>query len=780
MILILILVLPSRFVAQTLPQNFSYSDETHILSTGGQVISDFYNEDSLASIYLAFSQSDYWQMMHDATANDTYVMGTLTYDDKVLDSIGVRFKGNTSYSKIKTEEKLSFGISLDNYIKGQDIEGYNTLNLNNAYQDYTMMREVFFLHQNRKNIPAAQGNFVKLYINNEFWGIYNNVQQLNTDFTREWFMTNNGSLWRADNDATGAGGGGTRPPGGGRPGGGGGAGSQWGDGTTALNYLGDDTTLYQTKYTLKSSDQDSPWNLLLKLTDVLNNTPQDLLLDSLNRYLDVDRTLWFLAHEIAFSDDDSYIYKGRQDYYLYYEPETGKCVPLEFDGNSVMNPKNNNWEVFMNADNVNYPLLNKLLAIPELRQRYLAHFRTIVDELFDEEQTGLILDEYYDLISEDLKLDTKKLFTNTQYEAAVLELKQYISDRRAFLLSNAELNVTSLNIESVSWEVDGVPFANPSADEKVSVTAKVSGNIGVGAVYLYYATGYVGSFTKVVMSDNGNGTYMSEIPNFNAGEYVRYYVEAIADNDALTASYSPVGAEHDVYLYRVNMAEEVLSDLVINEVMASNKSIVMDEYGDTEDWIEIFNTSNEAISLEGYYLTDNATELSKWAMPNVNVEANGFLTFWADNDDEEGPFHTNFKLSADGEELLLVTPDLKIADQVFFTNQYADISYARLPNGTGDFTLLAPTYDRSNDTYLSLDDTNPIDVMVYPNPVSDVLIIKSNEVIKGVELYSISGHRINTSIYTLNSIDMSQLSEGVYLLRIDLGSSIITKRVVKL
>lgn len=735
---------------------------------GDQVLSDFYDETKLESIYLEFAQADYWQMLHDATADDTTVVGALRYGDKTLDSIGVQFKGNTSYSKITTEDKLSFDISLDAYIKGQDIEGYNTLNLNNAYQDFTFMREVFYLHQNRKNIPAAQGNFVKLYINNEYWGIYCNVQQLNTDFTREWFMTNNGSLWRANADrvktvttnaAT------TRP--------GAGGGTQWGDGTTALNYLGEDTALYQANYTLKSSKQDNAWELLVKVTDILNNTADDVLIDSLSNYLDIDRTIWFLAHELAFSDDDGYVYKGRQDYYVYYEPETGRFTPLEFDGNSVMHTKNVEWRVFKNAAKVNYPLMNRLFGIPEMRQRYLAHMRSIVGDLFDTEATNAILDDYYDLITADVKADPKKLFTNTEYEAAFIELKEFISTRREFILSNAEVNVTPLTIEKVAHTVNNEEFANPNASETVEVTASVNGDIGVSAVYLYYATGYVGNFTKVTMADNGDGSYSQEIPAHEAGEYVRYYVEAIGNNTAKTATYCPVGAEHDVYLYRVNMAEEIISDVVINEVMASNKTAVADDSAKYEDWIEIYNNSSEAISLDGYYLTDNATELMKWAFPDIEIAGNDYLTLWCDKDEEEGPLHTNFKLSSDGEEILLVSPDLYIADQVFFTSQKTDISYARIPNGTGPFVLATPTHGEDNGTVNNVVENEALNLVIYPNPASDIIYIASEDTNLNIDIYTASGQLVISTTYYEGGIEVSQLREGLYILSIasDSGQS---------
>jgi hypothetical protein len=110
-----------------------------------------------------------------------------------------------------------------------------------------------------------------------------------------------GIWWRADRPTTGGG-----------PGGGGG----WGDGTAALNFLTSDTADYQQYYTLKESTRTQPWDYLVTVCDKLENTPLAALEDTLLNYMDLDRTLWYLASEIAWTDDDSYVYKGKMDYYV--------------------------------------------------------------------------------------------------------------------------------------------------------------------------------------------------------------------------------------------------------------------------------------------------------------------------------------------------------------------------------------------------------------------------------------------------------------------------------
>jgi spore coat protein CotH len=355
-------LLPKQGLSQGLPDEMYLSPDFKMLYSGGLPSTGLYDESLIKSIYLTFPQTNYWTLLQQNYASKTDLPATMVVDGVTYDSVGVRFKGNTSYQGTGTSQKKSFNITLDYADPDQDLYGYQTLNLNNCFDDPSFMREWFFLHQIRNHIPAAKSAFSKLYINGANWGLYPNVQQLNKDFLKEWFLSNDGTNWRAD-----------KPPG--SPGGPGGG---WGDGTAALNYLSPNASSYQQYYTLKSSDQVNPWQDLINGCSKLENTPTANLQNALPDSMDVDRALWFLASEIAFSDDDSYVYKGKMDYYVYYEPETHRITPIEFDGNTVMKSNHVNWSPFYNQTNANYPLMNRLFAIPELRQRYLAHLRTII------------------------------------------------------------------------------------------------------------------------------------------------------------------------------------------------------------------------------------------------------------------------------------------------------------------------------------------------------------------------------------------------------------------
>ena len=97
-------------------------------------------------------------------------------------------------------------------------------------------------------------------------------------------------------------------------------------------------------------------------------------------------------------------------------------------------------------------------------------------------------------------------------------------------------------------------------------------------------------------------------------------------------------------------------DPVISEFMASNQNFVVDEDGAHSDWIEIRNPDATPVSLNGCFLTDTATNKSKWAFPNMTLAGNSYLLVWASGNDRRvvgQPLHTNFNLSASGEYLAL-------------------------------------------------------------------------------------------------------------------------------
>ncbi|HCR48874.1 MAG TPA: hypothetical protein DIW24_04540, partial [Bacteroidetes bacterium] len=624
------LLVENKAEAQNLPAQMQFTSGGAILKTGGRDLDGLYDESIIRTIELNFSESNWWTLLTQNYASKTDLIGTLSADGQTFQKVGVRFKGQTSYNT-GTSQKKSFNITLDAQIEDQNWLGYKTLNLNNAFDDNSFMREVLYLKQIRKHIPAAQANYVKLIINGVDWGIYANVQQLDKAFIREWFRNDNGTRWRADAPTNGTGG-----PGG--PGGG-----SWGDGTAAINYLGTDTTAYKKYYTMKSTTRSKPWEDLVLAASTLNNTT---LADRTIQYpvsLDVDRILWHLASEDLFSDDDSYIYKGKMDYYMYWDKETGRLLTHEYDGNSVMKSSTSSWSPFYNETKVNYPLMNKVLAVPAYRQRYLAHLRTLMKDTFDPVSIGAQIDTYFNLIKDPINADPKKRMTYTAFTNEIQVLKNFVNNRRTALLANTEVGRTGITLDGATLTSDLGAGKAPAPLKPARITIKTNGN--AKGVNLYFGNGLDGTFTQVTMVDDGlhndgaagDQVYGAEIPGYGAGSYVRYYFEGIANDGFQTATYLPEGAEHELYVYQVPIQSVSATTVVINELMAQNTKTITDEAGEYEDWIELYNTTASDIDLSGYFLSDKVDNLDKWALPNgTTIPANGYLIIWADENGSQG------------------------------------------------------------------------------------------------------------------------------------------------
>jgi len=140
------------------------------------------------------------------------------------------------------------------------------------------------------------------------------------------------------------------------------------------------------------------------------------------------------------------------------------------------------------------------------------------------------------------------------------------------------------------------------------------------------------------------------------------------------------------------------AQLVVNEVCSKNTSIIEDEFGETSDWIELYNYTFTDINLDGYYLSDKEDNPQKWVFPNKIIPAQSFLlVFASDNDLSQTYCHTNFKLSNAGEILTLSDANGIELDKVAIPSLYEDHSFGRLPDGTGNFFFFEnPTPEFSN------------------------------------------------------------------------------------
>ena len=646
-----------------------------------------YDAKTLRTLYLRFHHEDWSEQMNAFYRTDIEVPAELVVDGKAYPEVGVHFRGTSSYFTVRSDKK-SFNIAVDYGKDGQRLYGYKTLNLLNGHVDASFLREVLYNRIARDYIPAMKTNLVKLVINGENWGVYINLQQYNKDFLAEQFGTKGGVRWKVG------------------PGRGG-----------ALTYAGDDPTAYQETYQLKTNNVEAPWQDLIALCKMLDETTSDAeLTENLPSLLNIDQALWQLAVSNVFMDDDGYIHKGGD--YAIYQDVKGRFHLIPHDNNESLRfgragrggpggrgPGGWSWGDLQNGmaspvaheSNAARPLIHRLLSNPEWRARYLAYVRTVVDEWLDWEVLGPIVNEYQELIDAEVQQDDKKLYSYQDFATRTpADLERFVTQRREYLRNHPELNKPSPKITTVEIGSGTSPVAN----QPVSVKATLDKSLAADSVFLYYSTDRYAVFNQVKMAKEAD-SYTGHIRAFPADTTVYYYVEANAVKTHGTTAFSPARAEQGAAQYRVGVPVVKDSPIIINELMAFNTKSLVDPQGQYEDWLELHNLSNTTVSLSGMYLTDKIDNLKKWAFPeNTTIPAHGYLLVWLDEDGKaEAGLHANFKLSRNGETVMLVDTDTRgnqVLDTVAFEKQEKDVALGRWPNGSGKLKQVQTTPGKEN------------------------------------------------------------------------------------
>jgi len=229
------------------------------------------------------------------------------------------------------------------------------------------------------------------------------------------------------------------------------------------------------------------------------------------------------------------------------------------------------------------------------------------------------------------------------------------------------------------------------------------------------------------------------------------------------------------------------SQVIINEIQSSNTSTITDNYGQYEDWIEILNPTDTSVDIGGMVLKDN---VDTWQIPigdtNTIIAAKGFFLLWADDEEFQGKFHTNFKLSAaNGEFLGLFQSDsITVIDTVNFPPLSNNQSYGRCD--LQDWTVF------NNATPLSLNDClntgfnnlNNKGLIIYPLTTKGAVNIDlpkyNGEKIK-VFLYSTEGKLMMDKNYSNKTFtfDLSNLKRGIYIINIYIGEVCYTEKIFK-
>ncbi|MDA7644740.1 lamin tail domain-containing protein [bacterium] len=206
----------------------------------------------------------------------------------------------------------------------------------------------------------------------------------------------------------------------------------------------------------------------------------------------------------------------------------------------------------------------------------------------------------------------------------------------------------------------------------------------------------------------GAGPYRFTFPSLSSGSLT---LDWAAKNGIEDSAAEPNGLQETSWKYQVD-PQVTYGGVVISELMAGNQSGIFDDERDRVDWIELHNTTDVAVDLSGWSLSDNAVDPGKWVIGDIQIGANDYFIIFASAKNRpnrrggESP-HTNFRLSRAGEFLGLFSPELprRLVSDLGgdYPEQRNDHSFGlRSSGGYSYFSAPTPGEENSDDSILEI------------------------------------------------------------------------------
>lgn len=223
-------------------------------------------------------------------------------------------------------------------------------------------------------------------------------------------------------------------------------------------------------------------------------------------------------------------------------------------------------------------------------------------------------------------------------------------------------------------------------------------------------------------------------------------------------------------------AADIRPTVLINEIVASNNRIA-DEYGEKDDYIELYNYGEEDLNIAGWYLSDlpmypflgriAATDSAQTVLP-----AKSWICLWADGTPEQGPLHLNFKLNLLGESVSLSKKDefgrLMLIDSVSYPPLDRNMSYSRIPDGGSVWEIQEPSFGASNLLAGLKFNIEEREIEVYPSLVKSSISVRNAQGLQ-FSLFDFAGRPVCAGfcVDPVEIIDLSGLQPGLYILKVD-------------
>lgn len=432
--------------------------------------STLFDESRVSSVYIEIPVDSLSVIMTDVLS-DHYFKAMFIYDygtgRDTLKDVGFRLRGNTSrYSK-----KKSFKISFNEYVSGRRYQGVKKINLNGEHNDPTLVREKLFYDSWKKaGLVERRTSFVRMYINQAYYGLYTNLEEYDKDWLKKVYGENSGNLYKCTYPA-----------------------DLVYHGTSQQTYkdINSGSTTGGRAYDLQTNEIADDYTDLVNLITILNQPADPAFAVQIAQKLNVDNLLKAFALDVATGNWDDYMY-NKNNYFLYHRADIDKFEFISYDTDNTFGVDwvGRDWATRNCLDWISHseprPLAQKILAIPEFETKYQLYLDTISREILNSTFIFPHIDSLESLITDAAISDTYRTldfgYTVTDfyngYVATVngntphtpYGIKPFITTRSASILQ--QLTITS--VEEVENSASAISLYPNPADARITFSTSPS------------------------------------------------------------------------------------------------------------------------------------------------------------------------------------------------------------------------------------------------------------------------------------------------------------------
>jgi len=326
-----------------------------------------FDDTRVSDVYIEISPDSLEVIMTDVLS-DHYFKARFIFDygngRDTVQEVGFRLRGNTSrYSR-----KKSFKVSFNEFVSGQKYQGVKKINLNGQHNDPSLIREKLFYNTwNKAGMSSRNTSFVRLFINQEYYGLYTNLEEFDKDWLQRVYGEKSGNLYKCTYPA-----------------------DLVYHGTNQQTYkdIQSGATTGGRAYDLQTNEIQDDYTDLVGLITTLNKPADSVFAVQIAMKLNIDSFLKAFAIDVATGNWDGYMY-NKNNYFLYHRADIDKFEYISYDTDNTFGVDwvNQDWTtrncLLWYNQTESRPMAKKILAVPAFKAKYIKYLDTVTRTLIN-------------------------------------------------------------------------------------------------------------------------------------------------------------------------------------------------------------------------------------------------------------------------------------------------------------------------------------------------------------------------------------------------------------